>query len=58
MRPASQDPEEDARLEEEYRKETRQVARMLEEKGFTIEGDEPGGVVINRFLALGGEDDE
>ena len=56
MRLGSADPEEDAWLEAEHRQETHRVAKMLEEKGFGIEGDEPGGVQINRFLALGGED--
>jgi hypothetical protein len=56
MRLASQDPEEDARLAAEHLEENRRVARTLEEKGFGIEGDEPGGVQINRYLALGGED--
>lgn len=46
----SQDPEEKSRLEAEYFANNRQVARMLEAKGFGIEGDEPGGVQINRFL--------
>lgn len=54
----SKDPEEDARLEAEHRQETQRVAKMLEEKGFGMEGDEPGGVQINRFLALGGMDDK
>ncbi len=31
---------------------------MLEEKGFGMTGDKPGGVQINRFLALVGGDDE
>ena len=50
FRMASQDPEEDARLEAEYYAENQRVARMLEAKGFGIEGDEPGGVQMNRFL--------
>ncbi len=58
MRPASDNLKEDARLEAEHREETRRVAGMLEEKGFGMTGDEPGGVQINRFLALGGGDDE
>ncbi len=56
MRPASRDPEEDARLRAEHRDETRRTARLLEEKGFGMGGDEPGGVQINRYLALGGGD--
>ena len=58
MRLISRDPEEDARLEAEYREEQRRVARILDEKGFGLEGDEPGGVQINRYLTLGGEDEK
>jgi hypothetical protein len=58
FRLVSQDPEEDARLEAEYLDKNRRVARMLEEKGFGAEGDEPGGVLINRYLRLGGEAEE
>ncbi|MDP9474165.1 MAG: hypothetical protein M3R38_00415 [Actinomycetota bacterium] len=58
MRLASADPKEDARLEAEYREEMQKVKSMLEEKGFGMTGDEPGGVRINRFLVLGGGDDE
>jgi len=50
FRIVSQDPEEDARLEAEYYRKNQEVARMLESKGFGIEGDEPGGVQINRLL--------
>ncbi|MDP9477034.1 MAG: hypothetical protein M3R38_15345 [Actinomycetota bacterium] len=57
VRLASADPEEDAQLEAEHREEMRKVERMLEEKGFDMTGDEPGGVQINRFLALGGDDE-
>ncbi|MGH3088829.1 MAG: hypothetical protein ACRDSJ_16100 [Rubrobacteraceae bacterium] len=52
MRMASQDPEEDARLEAEHLAENQRIAKMLEAKGFGIEGDEPGGVQINRFLRI------
>lgn len=44
------DPEEDARLKAEFYEDNRQVAKILEEKGFCVEGDEPGGVLINRHL--------
>lgn len=50
FRTVSPDPEEDARLEAEYFGNNRRVARMLGAKGFGVEGDEPGGVQINRFL--------
>jgi hypothetical protein len=36
----------------------REIARMLDAKGFGVRGDEPGGVLINRFLRLGGLDDD
>jgi len=36
----------DERLAAEHLEENRRVAKMLEEKGFRIEGDEPGGVQI------------
>jgi len=58
MRFVSQDPEEDRRLAAKHLEENRRTAKMLEDKGFGIMGDEPGGVRINRFLALGGEDDQ
>ncbi len=46
----SEDPEEDARLDAEYYAENRRISEMLEEKGFGVEGDEPGAVQINRSL--------
>lgn len=49
----SQDPEEDARREADYLARNQRTAKMLEDKGFGIEGDEPGNVQINRFLSLG-----
>jgi len=52
VRLCSQDPEEDARLEAEYYTENQRIGKMLEDKGFGVEGDEPGGVQINRFLHL------
>lgn len=56
MRPASRDPEENARLAAEHLANNRHAARMLEEKGFGIEGDEPEAIQINRYLALRGEE--
>ncbi len=50
FRLCSQDPKEDARLQAEYFAENQRVSRLLEEKGFGVEGDEPGGVQINRLL--------
>ncbi len=52
FRPVSDDPDEDARLQAEYLAENQRVAEMLEAKGFGIEGDEPGGVQMNRALRL------
>jgi hypothetical protein len=48
----SDDPVEDARLLEEHRRENEEVAKMLEAKGFGVTGNEPGGVLINRYLTL------
>jgi hypothetical protein len=42
----------------EYLDENRRVAGMLQQKGFGAKGDEPGGVLINRYLRLGGEAEE
>ncbi|CAL8970284.1 hypothetical protein RHODGE_RHODGE_00754 [Rhodoplanes serenus] len=48
------DPEEDARREAAFFRHNREVADLLAAKGFRPEGDEPGGVLINRYLQLGG----
>jgi hypothetical protein len=50
FRICSEDPQEDARLDAEYYAENQRIAKMLEEKGLGPSGDEPGGVLINRFL--------
>ena len=52
FRLVSEDPEEDVRLEAEYYAKNQRIAEMLEAKGFGLQGDEPGGVRINRFLHL------
>jgi hypothetical protein len=52
----SPDPTEDARREAEYLEHNRRVGRLLEEKGFGIAGDEPGGVQMNRYLRMGEEE--
>ena len=57
FRVCSDDPEQDARLEDDYVAHNQSVATMLEEKGFGLQGDEPGGVQINRFLHLQGRDE-
>jgi hypothetical protein len=56
----SDDPEEDARLEAEYYERNRRADEARREAGFVFEGDEPGGVLVNAFLRMGGmtEDDE
>ena len=48
----SEDPEEDARLGREHLTENQRIAKMLEEKGFGISGDEPGGVQIIRYFRM------
>jgi hypothetical protein len=54
---SSKDTAEDARLEAEFYAENQRVAELLEDKGFGMRGDEPGGVQINRFLYLEKPDD-
>jgi hypothetical protein len=46
-------PEEDKRLEAEFLAKNERVAQLLEEKGFGIEGDEPGAIGLNRALRTG-----
>jgi hypothetical protein len=58
FRLCSEDPDEDARLEAEYYAENQSVSRRLDEKGFGLMGDEPGGVQINRLLHVEKLDDE
>jgi hypothetical protein len=50
--PAGYTKEQEQLIKEEYFAQNRQIAEMLKEKGFGLEGDEPGGVAINRYLAL------
>jgi len=52
FRSCSQDHREDKELAAEYQAENRRIARLLEEKGFGLTGDEPGGVLINRALRV------
>jgi hypothetical protein len=58
FRLCSEDPEEDARLDDEYYAENQRVSRMLDKKGFGLTGDEPGGVQMNRLLHVEQLDDE
>jgi hypothetical protein len=56
LRLCAKDPEADARLASEYLEHNRQVARMLEEKGFGIRGGESAFTAVNRFLREGGDE--
>ena len=47
----SRDPKVDARLEAEYYAENQRVPRLLETKGFSVEGDELGGGQITLLRA-------
>lgn len=51
----SWDPVEAERLSREAAEANARIARMLEEKGFGVSGDEPGGVGMVRWLRTGGE---
>ena len=48
MRPTSDDPVENARLEDEFWAHNERVARLLEEKGFGLHGDEHGSAIVRR----------
>jgi hypothetical protein len=52
MRLLSEDPEENARLGEEFVWHNRNVEELLREKGFRMTGMEPLSIAINRHLAL------
>ncbi len=56
MRLGSDDPAEDARLEEEFLEKNRRINDMLAEKGFGMQGYEPGGVLMNWALKTGKAD--
>ena len=49
----SENPGEDAKLRAEYLRRNREVAKMLEEKGFGLSGDEPLSNQIRRILMAG-----
>lgn len=55
---SSPDPEDAARQKAKFFAENQRIAKMLEEKGFGLVGDEPGGVQINRYLYLNDVDKE
>ncbi len=50
MRRSSEDPDEDARLENEFWEHNEGVAKLLEAKGFGLTGDEHGSAIVNRGL--------
>ena len=48
MHSTSDDPDEAARLEDEFWDHNERVARLLEEKGFGLQGDEHGSAIMRR----------
>lgn len=48
MRQSSEDPDEEARLKAEFWGHNERVARLLEEKGFGLQGDEHGSAIVHR----------
>ena len=48
LRPTSEDPEENARLADEFWEHNERVARMLAEKGFGLQGDEHRSAIVRR----------
>lgn len=50
MRRSSDDPDEEERLKIEFWEHNERVARLLEEKGFGLQGDEHGSAIVNRGL--------
>lgn len=50
MRKSSDDPEENARLENEFWEHNERVSQLLEAKGFGLQGDEHGSAIVNRTL--------
>ena len=44
------DPEEAAKAKAEFFARNKAVAKMLEDKGFSFRGDEPGSARVNRYL--------
>ena len=48
MHSTSDDPDEAARLEDEFWDHNERVARLLEEKGFGLQGDEHGSAIVRR----------
>lgn len=50
MRQSSDDPDKNARLENEFWAHNEWVARLLEEKGFGLQGNEHGSAIVRRGL--------
>ena len=50
MRTSSEDPDENARLANEFWEHNERVAKMLETKGFGLQGDEHGSAIVRRGL--------
>ena len=48
MRQSSDDPVEEARLKAEFWDHNERVARLLEDKGFGLHGDEHGSAIVRR----------
>jgi hypothetical protein len=58
IRQASDDPLEDKRFAEEYAARNSEVAILLDQKGFAMEGNEPGLMQVNRWLSFNSIEDE
>ena len=50
MHSTSDDPVEEARLKAEFWEHNERVARLLEDKGFGLQGDEHGSAIVQRGL--------
>ena len=50
LRPTSENPDENARLDDEFWKHNERVSRLMDEKGFGLQGDEHGSAIVNRGL--------
>ncbi len=48
MRQSSNDPDEEERLKAEFWEHNERVARLLEAKGFGLQGDEHGSAIVRR----------
>ena len=53
-----EDPEEAARAKADAYAHNKAVRRMLDEKGFTLDDDVHGSVLVNHWLLTGGDDDQ